>query len=76
MRLLLSWLRDFVDVSASAEEIAATLALRGFEVASIEAAPDHLPRAPWFCTRELACEEEARPVNAPAPAKKFTHRQI
>src|SRR5436190_4851557 len=47
MRLLLSWLRDFVDVSASAEEIAATLALRGFEVASIEAAPDHLPRAPW-----------------------------
>src|SRR5439155_19209341 len=32
MRLLLSWLRDFVDVPASAEEIAAKLALRGFEV--------------------------------------------
>jgi phenylalanyl-tRNA synthetase beta chain len=39
MRLLLSWLRDFVDVPASAEEIAAALALRGFEVASIEALP-------------------------------------
>ena len=36
MRLVLSWLRDFVDVQASAEEIADTLALRGFEVASIE----------------------------------------
>ncbi len=36
MRLLVSWLRDFVDVPASPDEIAATLALRGFEVASIE----------------------------------------
>jgi phenylalanyl-tRNA synthetase beta chain len=40
MRLLVSWLRDFVDVPAPAEQIAATLALRGFEVASIEALPD------------------------------------
>jgi phenylalanyl-tRNA synthetase beta chain len=37
MRLLVSWLRDFVDVPASANDIAAILALRGFEVASIEA---------------------------------------
>jgi phenylalanyl-tRNA synthetase beta chain len=36
MRLVLSWLREFVDVKASAEDIAATLGLRGFEVASIE----------------------------------------
>ena len=36
MRLLISWVRDFVDVNASAEDIAETLALRGFEVASIE----------------------------------------
>jgi len=36
MRLLISWVRDFVDVKASAEEIADKLALRGFEVASIE----------------------------------------
>src|SRR5215470_9091716 len=35
MRLLLSWVRDFVDVKASAEEIADKLALRGFEVAAI-----------------------------------------
>jgi len=36
MRLVLSWLRDFVELSASAEEIAETIGLRGFEVASIE----------------------------------------
>jgi phenylalanyl-tRNA synthetase beta chain len=41
MRLVLSWLRDFVDIKASAEEIAATLALRGFEVASVETLPSH-----------------------------------
>src|SRR5262245_30872308 len=38
MRLLISWVRDFVDVKASPEEIADRLALRGFEVASIEPA--------------------------------------
>jgi phenylalanyl-tRNA synthetase beta chain len=37
MRLVLSWLREFVDVKASAGDVAQTLALRGFEVASIEA---------------------------------------
>src|SRR5262245_753919 len=36
MRLVVSWLREFVDVTAPAEEIAATIGLRGFEVASIE----------------------------------------
>jgi phenylalanyl-tRNA synthetase beta chain len=36
MRLVVSWLRDFVDVTASGEEIAERLGLRGFEVASIE----------------------------------------
>src|SRR3979490_2408216 len=36
MRLVLSWLKEFVDVSASAEEIAETIGLRGVEVASIE----------------------------------------
>lgn len=40
MRLVLSWLRDFVDVDASAEQIAETLGLRGFEVASIESTDD------------------------------------
>src|SRR5258705_1335554 len=40
MRLVLSWLKEFVDVSESAEEIAEKIALRGFEVASIEARPD------------------------------------
>src|SRR5690242_1886946 len=36
MRLVLSWLRDFVDVHASAEQIAERIGLRGFEVASVE----------------------------------------
>ncbi|MBI4486310.1 MAG: phenylalanine--tRNA ligase subunit beta, partial [Acidobacteria bacterium] len=40
MRLPVSWLRDFVDVTAPADEIAGKLALRGFEVASIEPADD------------------------------------
>src|SRR6187549_765140 len=41
MRLLLSWVRDFVDVTASADEIAERLSLRGFEVASIENRQDN-----------------------------------
>src|SRR5882762_6909301 len=40
MRLVLSWLREFVDVSASADEIAEKMGLRGFEVASIESIGD------------------------------------
>ena len=36
MRLVISWLRDFVDIKASPEEIADTLGLRGFEVAAVE----------------------------------------
>src|SRR5688572_16661148 len=36
MRLLVSWLRDFVDINAPAEDIAEKVGLRGFEVASIE----------------------------------------
>src|SRR3990172_8112475 len=37
MRLLVSWLREFVDVTASPREIAGRLELCGFEVASIDA---------------------------------------
>ena len=36
MRLVLSWMREFVATDATAREIADTLAIRGFEVASIE----------------------------------------
>jgi phenylalanyl-tRNA synthetase beta chain len=42
MRLLVSWVRDFVDVTASPEEIAEKLSMRGFEVASIEQMPEPL----------------------------------
>lgn len=41
MRLVLSWLREFVDTDASAQQIADTLAIRGFEVASIERLDDN-----------------------------------
>ena len=40
MRLLVSWLRDFVDVGASPADIAATMALRGFEVEGLDALGD------------------------------------
>src|SRR5262249_39013725 len=40
MRLLVSWLRDFVDVPATVQEIADGLGLRGFEVAGIESCGD------------------------------------
>ena len=40
MKLLLSWAREFVDVSATPKQIADTMALRGFEVASIETIGD------------------------------------
>jgi len=43
MRLLVSWVRDFVDVTASPEEIAEKLSMRGFEVASIEQMPEQMP---------------------------------
>jgi phenylalanyl-tRNA synthetase beta chain len=38
MRLLLSWVRDFVDLKAPADDVAEKLGLRGFEVAAIEPA--------------------------------------
>jgi phenylalanyl-tRNA synthetase beta chain len=41
MRLVVSWLRDFVDVKATPDEIAETLGLRGFEVAAIEQLADN-----------------------------------
>ena len=36
MKVLLSWLRDFVDVPGRPEEIAATMSVRGFAVEGIE----------------------------------------
>jgi phenylalanyl-tRNA synthetase beta chain len=36
MKILVSWLREFVDVSASPDEIARTMSVRGFAVESIE----------------------------------------
>ena len=36
MKIVVSWLREFVDVTASPEELGETLSLRGFELASIE----------------------------------------
>ncbi len=39
MRILVSWLRDFVAVDTSIDELAAVLTMRGFEVSAIEPAP-------------------------------------
>jgi len=36
VKILVSWLRDFVDVAASPEDIARTMSVRGFAVESIE----------------------------------------
>src|SRR6267142_69130 len=36
MKILVSWLREFVGVTASPEELGRTLSMRGFELASIE----------------------------------------
>jgi phenylalanyl-tRNA synthetase beta chain len=38
VKILISWLRDFVDVNASPEELGEMLTLRGFELSSIERA--------------------------------------
>jgi phenylalanyl-tRNA synthetase beta chain len=40
LRILLSWLRDFVDVPVALPELARTLSMCGFEVSAIEPAPD------------------------------------
>jgi phenylalanyl-tRNA synthetase beta chain len=40
MKVLLSWLRDFVDVPAAAEDVAARMSVRGFAVEGIERLAD------------------------------------
>jgi phenylalanyl-tRNA synthetase beta chain len=44
VKLLVSWLRDFVDVTIPADELGSMLSMRGFELAAVEPAPD--PAAP------------------------------
>jgi phenylalanyl-tRNA synthetase beta chain len=41
MKILLSWLREFVDVPGTAEQIATTMSVRGFAVEGIEYLPEH-----------------------------------
>jgi len=41
MKVLVSWLRDFVDVAASPEEIAKTMSVRGFAVEGIDYVDTH-----------------------------------
>ena len=36
MKILVSWLKDYVDIPVPVEQLAADLTMRGFEVASIE----------------------------------------
>src|SRR5260221_12988486 len=85
MRLVLSWLREFVDVTASAEDVAQTLALRGFEVASIEPLDGgdavihfevtaHRPDAPSVLgiAREVAPADDL-PLTLPAAGPQGPH---
>ena len=44
MKVLVSWLRDFVDVTASPEEIAKTMSVRGFAVEGLEYLDQDLSR--------------------------------
>lgn len=46
MRILLSWLRDFVDVDVAAPVLAEALVTRGFEVASVDETSG-VPLPPW-----------------------------
>jgi phenylalanyl-tRNA synthetase beta chain len=41
MKILLSWLREFVDVPGTAEQIAATMSVRGFAVEGVESLPEY-----------------------------------
>jgi phenylalanyl-tRNA synthetase beta chain len=41
VKILLSWMREFVDVPGTAEEIAARMSVRGFAVEGIEGSDDH-----------------------------------
>jgi len=40
MKILLSWLREFVDVPGTAQDIAATMSVRGFAVEGIDTLGD------------------------------------
>lgn len=83
MKLLVSWVRDFVNVTAPADELADRLALRGFEVASVERLggddavidfevtanrPDCLSVLGF--AREIGASYDL-PVNDPAAADRF-----
>src|SRR5262245_53654511 len=41
MKILLSWLREFVDVPGTAEQIATTMSVRGFAVEGVESLPEY-----------------------------------
>ena len=74
MRLVVPWLRDFVDITVSPDAIAGTLGLRGFEVAAVEGdvidfevtanRPDAL--SILGLAREVATAYDL-PLRAPAP---------
>jgi phenylalanyl-tRNA synthetase beta chain len=46
MKILVSWLREFVDVTATPEELGHTLSMRGFELSSLEKVPGTLASGP------------------------------
>ena len=66
MKILVSWLRDFVDVTASPDDIARTMSVRGFAVESIE--PIALPRRSRNCSpRGRTCSKRRRRCSNASP---------
>jgi phenylalanyl-tRNA synthetase beta chain len=54
MKVLVSWLRDFVDVPGTPEEIAATMSVRGFAVEGIEPVEDVSSRSAEGASADLS----------------------
>jgi phenylalanyl-tRNA synthetase beta chain len=61
MKLLLSWLREFVDVPGTAEQIATTMSVRGFAVEGLASLPEYTEAvsADGTVSRTLAASADA-----------------
>src|SRR5215216_6971379 len=58
MKILLSWLREFVDVPGTPEEIATTMSVRGFAVEGIEQVDDLSRRSAEGATADAVLDFE------------------
>ena len=76
MKLVYPWLRELVNVPGDADEVAAKLALRGFEVASVDAHGGHpvidfeITANRPDCLSVIGLAREAAAANRPASSGK------